>query len=228
MRAGAGACAWKGGSSEFRLADPRFSCGRHASKNKNKNRSTLPPTHHNEHFPTHSHAHLCDKDAHEGEGEPLKLVVPDELIQIEVEELKDQAEVVAMEEKVLQGWGGAYARASVSGSVWYEEGGLYVRAFTSASVRERASSRPADMNGCMGMNQGVGLNRPHSHPRTHLEAHNVMLITRVCPGVEELKHPYLHSRLMVVGGLVFYDFDCHALASLRGHAFEHLPKGAVA
>lgn len=44
---------------------------------------------------------LGHKHLDEGQAQPPKLVVPDELVQVEGQQLKGQAQVVAVQEKVL-------------------------------------------------------------------------------------------------------------------------------
>lgn len=55
--------------------------------------------------PTTTPLHLRGEDADQGQREAAELVVPNELVQVEVEQLKRQAQVVAEQEKVLWGAG---------------------------------------------------------------------------------------------------------------------------
>lgn len=68
-------------------------------------------------------SHLADKYADEGQRQAPELVVPDQLIEVEAEQLKGQAQVVAEQEEVLQGRVGGVDGCDGGAGEWHRAGG---------------------------------------------------------------------------------------------------------
>jgi hypothetical protein len=56
--------------------------------------------------------HLADEDTHKGEGQPPELVVLDQLVKVEGQQLKGQAQVVAVQEEILARYRGRQGRGA--------------------------------------------------------------------------------------------------------------------
>ena len=131
---------------------------------------------------TPTRARLSHECSHERQAEPPELVVPDELVQVEPEQLKHQAQVPTEHEKVLGG-----RRAGGWGC-----GGLRVGRVDGVGEARRGAAAALSRGPAQAL---LLLLLLLLQAAARLQAHDVMRVAGVCPCVEVLQHPHLHARL---------------------------------